>query len=436
MAYDAESDRVILFGGEVAEKGGFKRVNDTWAYDFNTDSWTEMKPSVSPPAQYYPTMTYDAESDRVLMWKGGGDNSMWAYDFNTNTWTDNQTFERPSKGAFGWLAYDSESDRSILYGGGGWEGRNTTDETWAYDYNTNTWTKMEPSEAPGELTIHAMAYNATLDLVVLFGGRVGSGSTYSAETWTYDFNSDTWTNVTFPATAAAIPPTPIPTVETVPMIAVPAGEFTMGSASKIERPPHTVSVDAFEIDQFEVTNEAFEKFVTETSYVTDAEKAGERSWQYYAKDKANHPVVKVSWNDATAFCEWAEKRLPTEVEWEKAARGTNSLTYPWGNDWDVNKVNARESGYGGTMIVGSLPSGASPYGVLDMAGNVAEWTSDWLQPYPEYPGGDSEAQYFGEKYRVIRGGGWFGNQNGVRTTERTASSETMAMPDVGFRCVK
>jgi len=156
------------------------------------------------------------------------------------------------------------------------------------------------------------------------------------------------------------------------MIAIPAGEFTMGSDLEVERPPHPVSVAAFEIDKFEVTNEQFEKFVAETGYATEAEKAGDTSWRYWAKDKSNHPVVKVSWNDAVAFCEWAEKRLPTEAEWEKAARGTDGFTYPWGNDWDVNKVNAKESGYRGTTIVGSFPSGASPYGVMDMAGNVSE----------------------------------------------------------------
>ena len=155
-----------------------------------------MKPSTSPPVQWFQGMAYDAESDRVLLWRGGFDDSIWAYDFNTNTWTEKETDERPSKGAFGWLTYDSESDRSILYGGGHWEGSSTADETWAYDYNTNTWTKMEPNESPPELTIHAMAYSPTLDVVVLFGGRVGAGSTYSAETWTYDCNSDTWTNVT------------------------------------------------------------------------------------------------------------------------------------------------------------------------------------------------------------------------------------------------
>jgi formylglycine-generating enzyme required for sulfatase activity len=238
-----------------------------------------------------------------------------------------------------------------------------------------------------------------------------------------------------PPTATPIPPAPPPEVE-AGMIAIPAGEFTMGSANKIERPPHTVFVDAFEMDRFEVTNEQFERFVAETGYVTDAEKAGDTSWRYYAEGKPNHPVVKVSWNDAKAFCEWAEKRLPTEAEWEKAARGTDGRTYPWGNDWDVNKANTKDAGYRGTTIVGSFSDGASPYGVMDMAGNVAEWTSDWFQPYPGYPGGDGEAQYFGEKYRVIRGGGWFSDQELVRTTERSASSVELANDDVGFRCAR
>jgi formylglycine-generating enzyme required for sulfatase activity len=190
------------------------------------------------------------------------------------------------------------------------------------------------------------------------------------------------------------------------------------------------------MDQFEVTNEQFEKFVAETGYVTDAEKAGETSWRYYATNKPNYPVVKVSWNDAKAFCERMGKRLPTEAEWEKAARGTDGRTYPWGNQWDAAKANAKAAGNRGTTAVGSFPAGASPYGVMDMAGNVAEWTSDWFQPYPGYPGGDNEAQYFGEKYRVIRGGGWFSDQNLVRATERSASSMTLANDDVGFRCAR
>jgi formylglycine-generating enzyme required for sulfatase activity len=265
---------------------------------------------------------------------------------------------------------------------------------------------------------------AAAELSALAGETSGQPPTTLAPTATFQ-----------PPTATPFPPAP-PAAAGVGMIAIPAGEFTMGSENKIERPPHTVFVDAFEIDQFEVTNEQFERFIAETGYVTDAEKTGDTSWRYYATNKPNHPVVKVSWNDAKAFCEWAGKRLPTEAEWEKAARGTDGRTYPWGNDWDVDKANTKEAGYRGTVIVGSFPAGASPYGVMDMAGNVAEWTSDWFQPYPGYPGGDGEAQYFGEKYRVIRGGGWFSDEELVRTTERSASSVELANDDVGFRCAR
>ena len=234
------------------------------------------------------------------------------------------------------------------------------------------------------------------------------------------------------ATITSIPPTPRPAVEAA-MLAIPAGEFTMGSDVEDERPPHVVFVDGFEIDKLEVTNEDFEKFVAETGHVTDAEQAGETSWLYYARGKPQHPVVKVSWNDANAFCQWAGKRLPTEAEWEKAARGADARSYPWGNQWDAARANAKEAGNRGTTAVGSFPAGASPYGVMDMAGNVAEWTTDWFKAYP---GGDFYSPYFGEKYRVIRGGGWFSDQNLVRTTERSASSMTLANDDVGFRCAR
>jgi len=233
-------------------------------------------------------------------------------------------------------------------------------------------------------------------------------------------------------TAAPTLGAPPPQVKAV-MIAIPAGEFTMGSDVEDERPSHAVSVGAFEIDKFEVTNQEFERFVWETGYVTNAEKAGETSWRYYAKDKPQHPVVKVSWNDAQAYCEWLGKRLPTEAEWEKAARGTDARTYPWGNQWDAGKANSKEAGNRGTTPVGSFPGGASPYGVMDMAGNVAEWTSDWFKAYP---GGDFYSPYFGEKYRVIRGGGWFSDQKLVRTTERSCSGVELANDDVGFRCAR
>jgi len=245
------------------------------------------------------------------------------------------------------------------------------------------------------------------------------------------------------ATPTKVPPPPTPTplpteeVKEEAMVAIPAGEFTMGSDDGIERPPHQVLLDAFEIDKFQVTNGQFEAFVEATGYQADGEKAGEsQTWRTYAEGNPRHPVVKVTWNDAVAYCEWAGKRLPTEAEWEKAARGTEGYIYPWGNEWDSTKANTKDAGYRDTTIVGSFPEGASPYGVMDMVGNVREWVSDWFKAYPGYPGGDNEAQYFGENFRVIRGGGWFEETELATTTKRFASSEEARNDDLGFRCVR
>ncbi len=185
MAYDAESDRVIAFGG------------GTWAYDYNTNTWRNMSP-VTSPAGAGP-MVYDAESDRVvlfLVWTGAPDNETWTYDFNTNTWTKMEPTTRPSPRTWTPMAYDAESDRVILFGG--ITGRDN-DETWAYDLNTNTWTNMEPTTRPSPRHSHALAYDAESDRVVLFGGHLPSGqfgeSVHSDETWAYDFNTNTWTNM-------------------------------------------------------------------------------------------------------------------------------------------------------------------------------------------------------------------------------------------------
>jgi formylglycine-generating enzyme required for sulfatase activity len=221
------------------------------------------------------------------------------------------------------------------------------------------------------------------------------------------------------------------------MVYVPAGGFLMGGgesnalADDDEKPRHSVYLDAFWIDRAEVTNAAFARFVQETGYQTEVEKAGESGWRAYAEGKDNHPVVKVTWNDAGAYCRWAGKRLPTEAEWEKAARGEEGFIYPWGNEWDPARANAKESGFRGTVAVGSFPEGASPYGVFDMAGNVWEWTADWYQPYP---GSTYQSEYFGEKFKVTRGGGWFEDADTVTTFNRNATDLSAANNDLGFRC--
>jgi iron(II)-dependent oxidoreductase len=220
------------------------------------------------------------------------------------------------------------------------------------------------------------------------------------------------------------------------MVKIPAGSFTMGSdnGAEDEAPAHQVDLPAFEIDKFEVTNADFAQFVKAAGYQTDAEKEKRtKNWQSVAEGKDNHPVVFVSWNDATAYCQWIGKRLPTEAEWEKAARGTDGRTYPWGNEWDPSKVNAKETGLRGTAVVGSFGAGASPYGVEDMAGNVWEWTADW---YEAYPGSTYKSDYFGQEFKVLRGGAWFETADFVRTTVRNANSQTAANDDIGFRCAR
>jgi formylglycine-generating enzyme required for sulfatase activity len=198
-----------------------------------------------------------------------------------------------------------------------------------------------------------------------------------------------------------------------------------------ESPAHEVDLPAYAIEMFEVTNAQFAAFVEDTGYVTDAEQGGSTGWQALAAGKENHPAVKVSWNDASAYCDWAGRRLPAEAEWEKAARGPDGFLYPWGDDWNPENANVKEAGYRGTTPVGIFANSASPYGVVDMAGNVWEWTADWYQPYPENSVPD---EFYGEKFRVLRGGGWFDEQDQVLATNRSSTSPEAANDDIGFRC--
>ncbi len=234
------------------------------------------------------------------------------------------------------------------------------------------------------------------------------------------------------------------------MILIPKGEFLMGSnevdkeakalqygSSKPwyvnERPMRKVFLDDFYIDKVEVTNRKYKEFVDATGHRPPA------NWKNgtYPPGLGDHPVTFVSWSDAKEYCEWLGKRLPTEAEWEKAARGTEGLRFPWGNEYDPKKLNAMGD-YGGTTPVGMFPEGASPYGVLDMAGNVQEWTADWYKPYP---GNDFKDEDYGEKFKVVRGGGWGGIGHYslsvyLRTSYRNIAPPNGRYNDVGFRCAK
>jgi iron(II)-dependent oxidoreductase len=232
------------------------------------------------------------------------------------------------------------------------------------------------------------------------------------------------------------------------MVHVSAGESTMGSndvdrAAKAmqygdrrpwyanERPERKVMVGDFHIDKYEVTNARYGKFIMATGAPAPD------NWQggAYPEEYAEHPVVFVSWTNARAFCEWEGKRLPAEAEWEKAARGTDGRQFPWGDDFDLKKVNTSGE-YQGTTRVGMFEEGASPYGAMDMAGNAQEWTEDWYQQYPD---NDFEDKDYGETKKVVRGGSWGGLGHYIVKTYIRTSYRNMAPPegrynDVGFRC--
>ena len=208
MTYDSESDRIILFSGAITP---YVVHNGTWSYDYNTNTWENMSPVVKPGGRGSGVMVYDEESDRIILFGGIRQyyappeplqcwSDTWAYDYNTNTW-ENMTpeFGPRSRGMHN-LAYDSESDRVILYGGAWGDasatgGRGILGDTWAYDYNTNTWTNMTLSSSPLLLYVFGMAYDSESDRVVIYGGHYkdNGDSSVQHETWTYDFNSNLWT---------------------------------------------------------------------------------------------------------------------------------------------------------------------------------------------------------------------------------------------------
>jgi formylglycine-generating enzyme required for sulfatase activity/serine/threonine protein kinase len=249
--------------------------------------------------------------------------------------------------------------------------------------------------------------------------------------------------------AAVIPLTPTPSAP-LDMVHVPAGEFIMGSdeGDRNEQPVHTVYLDAFYIDKYEVTNAQFAQFLNEQGN----QEEGGVTWldigdedcritqsggQYQPKSGySDHPIIEVSWYGTKAYCQWVGKRLPTEAEWEKAARGTDERTYPWVGGIDCD--HAQYWGCGGrTVPVGSKPKGVSPYGALDMVGNVWEWVADWYDSgyYAASPENNPKGPASGD-YRVIRGGSWLDLEVNVRAALRRGDSPDSTLSSVGFRCAR
>jgi len=225
------------------------------------------------------------------------------------------------------------------------------------------------------------------------------------------------------------------------MIPIPAGKFIRGSDHRLpdEGPEYTAETNAFWIDKYEVTNLQYKQFI----YATNRKSPNHFRNRTYPEGKVDHPVVFVSWFDAYDYCKWAGKRLPTDVEWEKAARGTDGRNFPWGDDFDVNKVNspvrwASLHMEGDTMPVGSFEAGKSPYGLYDMSGNVWEWTDSW---YTQYPGNQWPSENYGELYKVLKGGSWWDcsfYQCGVSAPSfnRSYFKQNIKNSSFGFRCAK
>ena len=221
------------------------------------------------------------------------------------------------------------------------------------------------------------------------------------------------------------------------MVLVPEGEFQMGSEEgwESERPVHSVYLSSYWIDQTEVTNQQYQLCIDAEACDTPGDLDSFTREEYFTSPAfSEYPVINVSWYDAQNYCQWAGRRLPTEAEWEKAARGIEGNVYPWGDGITCELANFIGC-LGDTSAVGSYPLGASPYGVLDLSGNVWEWVSDWyfIGYYEESPldyplGPDSGA------YRVVRGGSWNDYDWYLRTTTRYSYFPDNERVSIGFRC--
>jgi formylglycine-generating enzyme required for sulfatase activity len=223
----------------------------------------------------------------------------------------------------------------------------------------------------------------------------------------------------------------------VSMAVVPAGEFIMGSDSgePEESPAHTVYLDAYYIDIYEVTNALYRDCVDEGVCQRPRETGSyDRVYYYDETEFDNYPVISVDWNQAKAYCEWRGARLPTEAEWEKAARGVDGDTYPWGEEPDCSKASYNDC-QPDTTPVGSYDSGVSPYGLYDMAGNVWEWVADWYSEtyFQNSPSSNPLGPESGE-FRVLKGGSWAKNANNMRAAYRTFFSADRYSNLLGFRC--
>lgn len=236
---------------------------------------------------------------------------------------------------------------------------------------------------------------------------------------------------------------PVRERDPVSMVKIPEGRFIRGSGMEAgradERPRRTIYLEAFLLDKYEVTNAQYLKFIVATGHKEPFNVYGTGSL-FDMKDIGNFPVVQVTWHDAADYCQWVGKRLPTEAEWEKAARGTDGRPYPWGDGApSPSHVNFNRDWVElGTLLpVGSLPDGASPYGAHDMSGNAREWVQDWYAKdyYQAAPDRNPKGPETG-LLKVIRGGSWHSFESDIRAAARGKGGFALKTHGTGFRCAR
>jgi eukaryotic-like serine/threonine-protein kinase len=266
-----------------------------------------------------------------------------------------------------------------------------------------------------------LAIAMTLGTITHLSRRVGSNVAEAPAANAQAENAESTPAAKVPDVTKVVPP-----VAPLGMAYVPGGEFSMGydKGSAVERPSRRVTVKPFFIDLYEVTCEEYKKFITATGHRAPA------CWinRDYPRGWAKRPVTGVDWDDASAYAAWAGKRLPTEAEWEFAARGSDGRRYPWGSQWKVNAANADSTSHKHPDNVGVHKAGASPFGVFDLAGNAWEWTAS---DYTDYATGGARSDQ-----KVIRGGSWAEDRQKATATFRLGlpARGSSIYGNLGFRC--